>query len=65
MIRTGDQYRASLRDDRDVHINGKRVKDVTTHPAFKPLIDIRARIYDMQHDAQLKSTMTYKDEAGE
>jgi 4-hydroxyphenylacetate 3-monooxygenase len=47
MIRTGDQYRASLRDDREVYINGTRVKDVTAHPSFKPLIDIRARIYDM------------------
>ena len=65
MIRTGAQYRDSIRDNREVFINGERVKDVTVHPMFKPLVDIRARIYDMQHDAQLKSTMTYKDEAGE
>ena len=29
MIRTGDQYRASIRDDREVYIDGARVKDVT------------------------------------
>ena len=43
MIRTGDQYRDSIRDGREIHINGERVKDVTTHAAFKPLVDIRAR----------------------
>ena len=29
MIRTGEQYRDSIRDDREVFINGERVKDVT------------------------------------
>ena len=47
MIRTGDEYRASLRDGREVWIAGERVDDVTTHPMFRPLVDIRARIYDM------------------
>ena len=28
----------------------ERVADVTTHPMFKPLVDIRARIYDMAHE---------------
>jgi 4-hydroxyphenylacetate 3-monooxygenase len=64
MIRTGDQYRESIRDGREVHINGERVKDVTRHPMFKPLVDIRARIYDMQHEERHKAAMTYQD-AGE
>ena len=51
MIRTGDEYRESIRDGREVWMNGERVKDVTTHPMFKPLVDVRARIYDMAHDA--------------
>ena len=58
MIRTGKQYRDSIRDGREVYINGERVKDVTTHPAFKPIVDIRARIYDMQHDEKTKAVMT-------
>ena len=33
MIRTGEQYRDSIRDGREVYINGECVKDVTTHPA--------------------------------
>ena len=64
MIRTGAEYIASIRDGREVYINGERVKDVPTHPMFKPLVDIRARIYDMQHEAATKSVMTYEDHAG-
>ena len=58
MIRTGQQYRDSIRDGREVFVNGERVHDVTAHPMFKPLVDIRARIYDMQHDAVTSALMT-------
>jgi 4-hydroxyphenylacetate 3-monooxygenase len=61
MIRTGEQYRESLRDGREVWINGERVKDVTRHPMFKPVVDIRARIYDMQHEAAHRDVMTYEE----
>ena len=50
MIRTSEEYRDSIRDNREVFMNGERVKDVTAHPMFKPLVDIRARMYDMAHD---------------
>jgi 4-hydroxyphenylacetate 3-monooxygenase len=61
MIRTGEQYRDSIRDDREVWINGERVKDVTRHPLFKPAVDNRARIYDMQHEAATCDVMTYEE----
>jgi len=64
MIRTGDDYRASIRDGREVYIDGERVADVTRHPALKPLVDIRAAIYDLAHDPATAATMTY-EEAGE
>lgn len=32
---------------------------------INPLVDIRARIYDMPPDAATKEVMTYKDEQGE
>ncbi|HRA47283.1 MAG TPA: 4-hydroxyphenylacetate 3-hydroxylase family protein, partial [Thermomicrobiales bacterium] len=63
MIRTGDEYRASLQDGREIWMNGERITDVTTHPAFKPAVDVRATIYDMQHDPATAETMTYVDEA--
>ncbi len=65
MIRTGEQYRESIRDGREVWINGERVADVTTHPAFRPLVDVRARIYDMAHDPATSALMAYTDEQGE
>jgi 4-hydroxyphenylacetate 3-monooxygenase len=61
MIRTGEQYRESLRDGRQVWINGEKVKDVTTHASFKPIVDVRARIYDMAHDAKTRDVMAYVD----
>jgi 4-hydroxyphenylacetate 3-monooxygenase len=63
MIRTGDEYRASIRDGREVYIDGERVDDVTTHPAFKPIVDVRARIYDMAHEPDNQGVMTYVDDA--
>src|SRR6202171_1745984 len=62
MIRTGKQYLDSIRDDREVYINGERVKDVTKNPMFKPLIDIRARIYDMQHEAATRDLLAYSQD---
>ncbi|WP_031362296.1 4-hydroxyphenylacetate 3-hydroxylase family protein [Caballeronia sordidicola] len=59
MIRTGEQYRDSIRDGRQVWINGERVNDVTTHPMFKPIVDIRARIYDMAHEKATQGVMSY------
>jgi len=65
MIRNGQQYRDSIRDGRQVWINGERVRDVTTHAMFKPLVDIRARIYDMAHEAAHAPIMAYRTESGE
>lgn len=62
MLRTGEQYRESLRDGRAVWINGERVKDVTKHAAFKPIVDVRARLYDMAQEAPYCDLMSYVDE---
>jgi len=62
MIRTGAEYRDSIRDGREVYIAGERVKDVATHPMFKPLVDIRAQIYDMQHAPATRGIMSYEQD---
>ncbi len=62
MIRTGKEYRQSLADGREVWIDGEPVSDITTHPAFKPIIDVRARIYDLAHEPGTAATMTYTDD---
>jgi len=62
MIRTGEDYKASIRDGRAVYMNGEKIRDVTIHPAFKPLVDLRARIYDLQHDPATQHLMTYRED---
>ena len=62
MIRTGAQYKESLADGREVWIDGEQVKDVTTHPAFRPIVEARARIFDLAHESATAATMTYIDE---
>ena len=62
MIRNGNQYRDGLRDGREVWIDGEKVKDVTQHPALKPIVDARARIHDMQFEAEFETKLTYSDD---
>lgn len=66
MIKTGAEYLEGLRSgNREVYIDGDRVDDVTTHPMFAPIVNIRARIYDMAHDPETQDVMTYVDENDE
>ena len=47
---TSQEYIESLRDGREIWIYGERVKDVTTHPAFRNTVRMLARLYDALHD---------------
>ncbi len=42
----GAEYLESLNDGREVFIYGEKVKDVTTHPAFRNTSRMVARLYD-------------------
>ncbi|MDX6572577.1 MAG: 4-hydroxyphenylacetate 3-monooxygenase, partial [Gaiellales bacterium] len=46
-------------------MSGERVRDVTAHPQFKPLVDARARIYDMAHEDATRDVVSYLAEDGE
>ena len=61
---TGDEYIESLRDDREVWIYGERVKDVTTHPAFRNAVRMTARLYDALHDPDRKQVLTTRTDTG-
>ena len=43
---TGAEFLELLRDGREVYIYGERVKDVTTHPAFRNAAVSVAKLYD-------------------
>src|SRR5260370_25316343 len=62
VLRTGQDYIESLRDGREVWIDGEQVQDVPTHPAFAPVVNLRAPIYDLAHEAGAKNLLTYVDE---
>jgi 4-hydroxyphenylacetate 3-monooxygenase len=61
---TGNEYLASLRDGREVYIDGERVADVTTHPAFQRAARSTARLYDALHDPKLKDVLTCVTDTG-
>ena len=58
MTRSGDEYVRGLRDGRAVMLNGERVADVTTHPAFAGGIRTVAQLYDLAHDPANRELMT-------
>jgi 4-hydroxyphenylacetate 3-monooxygenase len=58
MIRTGKDYRDRLQTKRDIYVDGDLIADVTTHPSFAPLIELRSQLYDMQHDAKHRDILT-------
>jgi len=62
VLRTGKDYLESLRDGREVWIDGEQVQDVTAHPAFAPMVNVRARIYDLAHEAGRRDLLTYVDD---
>src|SRR5277367_5789030 len=61
---TGKQYLDSLKDDREVYIYGERVKDVTTHPAFRNTARMVARLYDALHDPKHADKITVPTDTG-
>src|SRR5215510_11334743 len=58
---TAEEYIASLRDGREIWIYGERVKDVTTHPAFRNTVRMMGRLYDALHDDRKKILCTETD----
>ena len=58
--RTGDEYIAGLRENPpELYLQGERVTDPTTHPGLCNGVHTLARLYDRQHDPDLRDEMTY------
>ncbi len=49
-LRTGAEFRASLRDGRRVYIGNRLVEDVTAEPSLGPGIDLMASMFDAQFE---------------
>jgi 4-hydroxyphenylacetate 3-monooxygenase len=61
---TGAEYIRSLRDGREVYIDGERVGDVTTHPAFRNSVRSIASLYDALHDPKRHDVLTCPTDTG-
>lgn len=59
-IRTGEQYVASLRDDRRLFIDGRQVADVTAYAPMRGVIDTIAALHDAQFDPALRDLLTHR-----
>ena len=61
---TGQAFLDSIRDGREVWYDGERVKDVTTHLAFRNSARNIARLYDSLHDPAHCEQLTRTDKHG-
>jgi 4-hydroxyphenylacetate 3-monooxygenase len=57
--KTGAEHIASLRDGRTVYIDGRKVEDVTEHPAFRGAVRSAAALYDYQARPENLEAMTF------
>ena len=65
MIRTGGRHAASLRDGRQVYLDGALVDDVTTHPAYHNAVRSICGLYDFQSAPEHRELMTYPTANGD
>jgi 4-hydroxyphenylacetate 3-monooxygenase len=61
---TGQEYLDSLRDGREIWIYGERVRDVTTHPAFRNSARMIARLYEALRDPTKRTLLTCETDTG-
>lgn len=59
MTRSGADYIEGLKDGRGVYIDGERVEDVATHPAFSDAVRSVANLYDLARAPETTDVLTY------
>jgi len=62
---TGKEYLESLRDGREVYLDGEKIEDVTEHPAYRNAARSYARMYDALHDKGFSKVLTTESEYGD
>ncbi len=61
MIRTVKQYVESLRDGREIYLDGERVADITKHPMFMGSINDVALSYALANDPKTRDVLTVEE----
>lgn len=65
MMMTGKGHIARLRDRRTVYLDGKRVEDVTRHPAFARVVQSTGALFDFTSHPENQELMTFATGSGE
>ena len=60
MARSGNSYLSSLRDNRLIYIDGRKVMDVTTDDCFRGVVQTAAGLYDFQAKPENIEHMTFR-----
>jgi 4-hydroxybutyryl-CoA dehydratase/vinylacetyl-CoA-Delta-isomerase len=61
-LKTVEEYKESLRDDRVVYYKGERVEDVTTHPELSVCVDTMALDYQLAEEPESRELAVVRDE---
>ena len=63
-LRTGEQYKAALKDGRKIWLGGVLIDDVTSNPILGPGISLISDMFDAQFDPEFSETTTYIGDDG-
>lgn len=61
-LKTVEEYKESLRDDRVVYYKGERIEDVTTHPDLSVAVETMALDYQLHEHPQYRDLAIVHDE---
>lgn len=64
MVKNGTAHLQSLRDARDIRLNGERISDPTRHAAFRNACQTAAGLYDFQSRPENQALMTFETDTG-
>ena len=62
MLKTGEDYLASLRDGRTIYIGDEQVKDPTSHPAFDKIAATYAKFYDLKAAPENRDLLSFEED---
>ncbi len=64
MVKTGAQHIESLKDGREIYLDGRRVADATTDPAFRRAIASVGQMFDFHSAPENSALMTFETDTG-
>ena len=64
MLRSGEEYLASIRDGRRVMCGGELIEDLTSHEKTQGYSQQVAEFYDIHLDPEHQPYLTFVDESG-